>query len=131
MVVNIDFTPTLLEMAGISIPPDIQGKSFASRLITNKSDQDWRKAMYYHYYEYPRPHNVAPHFGIRTMRYKLIRFYGPFDAWELFDLNNDKTESNNLYGKPEFDTITLQLKLDLVKLAKEYKDDLAVGILEK
>jgi len=65
------------------------------------------------------------------MRYKLIRFYGPFDAWELFDLNNDKTESNNLYGKPEFDTITLQLKLDLVKLAKEYKDDLAVGILEK
>lgn len=131
MVVNIDFTPTLLEMAGVSIPPDIQGKSFASRLITNKSDQDWRKAMYYHYYEYPRPHNVAPHFGIRTMRYKLIRFYGPFDAWELFDLNNDKTESNNLYGKPEFDTITLQLKLDLVKLAKEYKDDLAVGILEK
>lgn len=131
MVVNIDFTPTLLEMAGISIPPDIQGKSFASRLITNKSDEDWRKAMYYHYYEYPRPHNVAPHFGIRTMRYKLIRFYGPFDAWELFDLSNDKTESNNLYGKPEFDTITLQLKLDLVKLAKEYKDDLAVGILEK
>ena len=131
MVVNIDFTPTLLEMAGVSIPPDIQGKSFASRLITNKSDQDWRKAMYYHYYEYPRPHNVAPHFGIRTMRYKLIRFYGPFDAWELFDLNNDKTESNNLYGKPEFDTITLQLKLDLVKLAKEYNDDLAVGILEK
>ena len=131
MVVNIDFTPTLLEMAGISIPSDIQGKSFASRLITNKSDEDWRKAMYYHYYEYPRPHNVAPHFGIRTMRYKLIRFYGPFDAWELFDLSNDKTESNNLYGKPEFDTITLQLKLDLVKLAKEYKDDLAVGILEK
>jgi arylsulfatase A-like enzyme len=131
MVVNIDFTPTLLEMAGISIPSDIQGKSFASRLITNKSDQDWRKAMYYHYYEYPRPHNVAPHFGIRTMRYKLIRFYGPFDAWELFDLSKDETESNNLYGKPEFDTITLQLKLDLMKLAKEYKDDLAVGILEK
>lgn len=129
MVVNIDFTPTLLEMAGVSIPADIQGKSFASRVLTNKSDKDWRKAMYYHYYEYPQPHKVAPHFGIRTMRYKLIRFYGPFDAWELFDLNKDKTEINNLYGKPGYEKLTAQLKQDLLQLAKDYKDELAIGIL--
>ena len=131
MVVNIDFTPTLLEMAGVSVPADIQGKSFAGRVLTNKSDKDWRKAMYYHYYEYPAPHKVAPHFGIRTMRYKLIRFYGPFDTWELFDLSKDKTELNNLYGKPGYEKITKQLQLDLLQLAKDYKDDLAVGVLEK
>ena len=131
MIVNIDFTPTLLEMAGIQVPSDIQGKSFAGRLMNNKLDKNWRKAMYYHYYEYPRPHKVAPHFGLRTMRYKLIRFYGPFDEWELFDLSKDKKELNNLYGKPEYEKITKQLKLDLFKLAKDYKDDLAVGILEK
>lgn len=131
MVVNIDFTPTLLEMAGVSVPADIQGKSFAGRVMNNKSDKDWRKAMYYHYYEYPAPHKVAPHFGIRTMRYKLIRFYGPFDTWELFDLSKDKTELNNLYGKPGYEKITKQLQLDLLQLAKDYKDDLAVGVLEK
>jgi arylsulfatase A-like enzyme len=131
MVVNIDFTPTLLDMAGVNIPTDIQGKSFASRLLTNKSDKNWRKSMYYHYYEYPQPHKVPAHFGVRTSRYKLIRFYGPFDAWELYDLEKDNTEMNNLFGKPGYEKITTELKAELLKLVKEYKDVEAENILLK
>jgi arylsulfatase A-like enzyme len=131
MVVNIDFTPTLLEMAGVAIPSDIQGKSFASKLITNKTDKNWRKSMYYHYYEYPQPHKVPAHFGVRTMRYKLIRFYGPFDTWELFDLEKDKAEMNNLFGKVGYEKITTELKAELLKLVKEYKDVEAEKILLK
>ena len=131
MVVNIDFTPTILELAGIKIPEDIQGKSFVQNVLTGKTPKNWRKSMYYHYYEYPQPHKVSPHFGVRTMRYKLIRFYGPFDAWELFDLKGDPNEMNNLYGKPGFEKITEELKAELLKLTKDYKDAEAEKIMVK
>lgn len=131
MVVNIDFTPTILELAGIKIPEDIQGKSFVQNVLTGKTPKNWRKSMYYHYYEYPQPHKVSPHFGVRTMRYKLIRFYGPFDAWELFDLKGDPNEMNNLYGKPGFEKITEELKAELLKLTKDYKDEEAEKIMVK
>ena len=131
MVVNIDFTPTILELAGIKIPEDIQGKSFVQNVLTGKTPKNWRKSMYYHYYEYPQPHKVSSHFGVRTMQYKLIRFYGPFDTWELFDLKGDPNEMNNLYGKPGFEKITEELKAELLKLAKEYKDEEAEKIMVK
>ncbi len=65
----------------------MQGESMVPLLKNAKVKG--RKALYYHYYEYPEPHRVAPHFGIRTEKYKLIRFYGPFDSWELFDIQKD------------------------------------------
>lgn len=131
MVVNIDFTPTILEMAQLPIPSDIQGKSFATILTNPTAPKSWRKAMYYHYYEYPQPHKVPAHFGIRTERYKLIRFYGPFDQWELFDLSTDKAEMHNLYGKQGYESLTLSLKKQLLSLAGEYKDEVAIAILNK
>lgn len=131
MVVNIDFTPTILELAGIKIPEDIQGKSFVQNVYNGKTPSNWRKSMYYHYYEYPQPHKVSPHFGVRTMQYKLIRFYGPFDAWELFDLKSDSQEMNNLYGKPGYEKITDELKTELLRLTKEYKDEEAEKIIVK
>src|SRR5512134_2590934 len=74
MVVSIDFAPTLLDLAGVGIPADLQGVSFRP-LITSGKTTSWRKSMYYHYYEYPDHHRVLPHYGIRTDRYKLICFY--------------------------------------------------------
>ena len=116
-------------MAGIKIPEDIQGKSFVQNVYNGKTPSNWRKSMYYHYYEYPQPHKVSPHFGVRTMQYKLIRFYGPFHAWELFDLKSDPQEMNNLYGKPGYEKITDELKTELLRLTKEYKDEEAEKIV--
>ncbi|MGB4959940.1 MAG: sulfatase, partial [Saprospiraceae bacterium] len=76
MIVNIDLAPSILDIAGISIPKDMQGKSFLPLVQNGKSISPWRKSMYYHYYEYPDAHRVMPHFGIRTDRYKLIYYYG-------------------------------------------------------
>lgn len=87
MVVNIDFAPTLLDIAGIKAPADMQGKSVLPLTQKTKPVKSWRKSMYYHYYEYPDPHRVLPHLGIRTERYKLILFYGDGShSWELFDI---------------------------------------------
>ncbi len=131
MIVNIDFAPSILAMAGLKAPSEMQGSNFMPLLTKQPLIKPWRKSMYYHYYEFPEPHHVAPHVGIRTERYKLIRFYGSFDSWELFDLQKDPTEMNNLIDlKSEKDRI-IQMKKDLLSLAKQFKDEEAILLLKK
>lgn len=123
MVVNIDFAPTLLEAAGIAVPADIQGKSILPLLRPgNRNKSNWRTAMYYRYYEYPEPHRVSPHIGIRTQRYKLIRFEKPNPYWELIDLQQDPQEMKNLYGQKGYEKLTQQLHKQLIALANAYGD---------
>ena len=83
--------------------------------------------MYYHYYENGE-HSVSPHFGIKTNRYKLIRFYEKVESWELFDLQTDPSEMKNIYGTAGTETITKNLKSRLLNLIHQYKDDEAKKI---
>lgn len=129
LIMNIDFAPTILDIAGVKTPKDMQGQSFLP-VLKNK-EYKWRDAVYYHYYEYPEPHHVAPHFGVRTSRYKLIRFYGPADFWEFYDLQNDPHEMKNLYNKKEYKKIIDQLKKKLNNLIKKYEDNEAAEIIKK
>ena len=85
-----------------------------------------RDAVYYHYYEYPKWHMVQPHYGIRTSRYKLIHFYYDMDEWELYDLETDPNEMNNLYGNSNYNILTKKLKKGLKKLQRQYKDDMSL-----
>ena len=120
MVQNIDYAPTFLELAGVEVPSDIHGCSFLPVL----KGEEWepnRDGVYYHYYEYPDEHAVKRHLGVRTERYKLIHFYED-GVWELFDLENDKYELNNIYGQPGTEEITAQLKEKLVKLQQQYSE---------
>jgi arylsulfatase A-like enzyme len=121
MVQNIDYAPTFLEVAGVEVPSDIHGCSFLPVL----EGEEWepnRDGVYYHYYEYPDEHAVKRHLGVRTERYKLIHFYED-GVWELFDLENDKHELNNIYGQPGTEEITAQLKEKLVKLQLQYGEE--------
>ena len=122
MVQNIDFAPTILALAGVEIPSDIQGVSLLPLLQNNESPAGWRKSLYYHYYEYPGEHAVKRHYGIRTERYKLIHFYDNIDSWELYDLQNDAQEMNNIYDRPEYQTIVTELKSELKRLQEQYDD---------
>lgn len=131
LVSNIDWAPTVLDLAGAKIPASIQGKSFLPLIDKNiKTKTPWRKAAYYHYYEYPQPHHVSPHFGVRTARYKLAKFYTGVESWELFDLDKDPQEVNNVYGKKGYEKITADLKSQLKQLIIEYKDDEALKLFE-
>lgn len=121
LVQNIDYAPTFLELAGIPVPDHIQGKSLLP-LITSDGKTEWRKSLYYHYYEFPGEHAVRRHYGIRTDRYKLIHFYNDIDEWELFDLQNDPSEMKNLYGIAEFQNLGDSLKIELKKLQEQYHD---------
>ncbi len=125
-VMNLDLAPTLLDAAAAAIPPDLQGQSFLPLLKHQKYQS--RDAMYYHYYENGE-HSVSPHFGIKTKRYKLIRFYKRVESWELFDLQKDPNELTNIYGKPSSKKITAQLTSQLKFLIDKYKDTDAAKIL--
>lgn len=131
MIVNLDFAPTILELAGVTVPSDMQGKSVLPLVQKGKVPVKWRKSMYYHYYEFPDSHRVMPHFGVRTDRYKLIYFYGDESFWEFYDLNTDPQEMKNGYGDQRNDKIILQLKKELKTLMMQYYDTDALALLEK
>ena len=120
MVMNVDFAPTLLDMAGLDIPDQMQGKSFKG--VFEGDDKNKRKSVYYHYYEYPIWHKVQPHYGVKTDRYKLMHFYYSMDEWELYDLKTDPNEMRNIYSEAPAELIE-SLKKELEALRKEYKDD--------
>lgn len=130
LVQNIDYAPTYLDIAGIEKPDFMVGRSLVPLLDGERPD-DWREYLYYHYYDYPAIHMVRRHDGVRDSRYKLIHFYGKddkdsdksIDINELYDLQNDPNELNNLYGNPEYAEIESRLQANLDKFRKEQKVD--------
>ena len=118
---NIDFAETFLDYAGIEIPEDMQGVSLVP-VIEGDIPENWRDALYYHYYEYPAFHMVKRHYGISTDRYKLIHFYYDIDTWELYDLEKDPHEMNNLIDDPAYDGIEDSLRVRLRELMDYYKE---------
>lgn len=124
----------------------MEGRSLVPLFGENRDTVEWRKSLYYHYYDYPTFHLVRRHDGVRTDRYKLIHFYGKGGAEgatpnmlkpgtrenrtfnmltkanyfpassedinynELYDLEKDPNELNNLYGQPGYEEITKELQ---------------------
>lgn len=120
MVMNLDHAPTILDYAGIAKPADMQGESW--RKLAAGQSIPWRDAIYYHYYEYPGPHNVKRHYGVRTDRYKLIHFYHDVDEWEMYDLQTDPDEMNSIYGNPDYTEVQEMLHKRLGELRTQYGD---------
>ena len=123
MVQNLDFAQTFLDVAGVDAPAQMQGRSLAPLMRGEESSEDWREALYYHYYEGGYEgggHNVVRHEGVRTNRYKLIHFY-TLDQWELFDLNEDPDELQNVYNDPDYADVRKRMKERLDVLRDKYE----------
>jgi arylsulfatase A-like enzyme len=136
MVLNVDIAPTLLDLAGVTVPADMQGRSLRP-LLAGTPPADWRRSIYYRYYA--AEYGLAPHSGVRTERYKLIHYQGAVgiddgtpngnpkqsrqvDEWELFDLQTDPAERENLYNSPAAQTTIPSLKEELNRLQRELND---------
>ncbi|GAB1308948.1 sulfatase [Urechidicola sp. KH5] len=120
MVQNLDFAQTLLDVAGVEAPNDMQGESIVPLLKGNI--EGFREAVYYHYYEYPSIHMVKRHYAIVTEKYKLIHFYYDVDEWELFDREKDIHEMNNVYNDAAYADVVEDLKVKLAEMRVQYKD---------
>lgn len=114
MVLDLDIAPTLLDIAGVPTPTQMQGKSMLP--LASKADPTFRKEWYYEYYEWPNPEKVAPHRGIRTEQYKLIQYVMDPSEGELYDLKADPGERNNLHNKPEHAALQTHLNQRLEAL---------------
>ena len=134
IITNVDFAETFLDYAGLDIPQAMQGRSFRANL-EGRTPSDWRKAMYYRYWMQVEGSNVPAHYGIRTKRHKLIFYYGlPLGrkgttatwitkpGWELYDLQEDPKELNNVYDEPQYAPTVTRLKQDLLKLKTDLDD---------
>jgi arylsulfatase A-like enzyme len=123
LVLNVDYAATLLDLAGLPVPADMQGRSLRP-LVDGSPPPAWRDAIYYRYYEFPHGwHSVRPHYGVRTARHKLIRFGGDMDHWELYDLETDPEELLNLYGLEEHAVVQESLHRRLAELRRELGDE--------
>jgi len=121
---NIDYAETFVDMAGGKVPEGLHGHSLVP-VLRGKTPGDWRKSVYYHYYQEPT-HNVARHYGVRTDRYTLAFFYDK-NEWELFDNQKDPQQLHNVYADPAYAKTVGELKAELTRLRGLYKDSDAIA----
>lgn len=120
MVLNVDIAPTILDLAGVQVPENVDGKSLKSLLQGKRIA--WRSEFLYEYYEYPAVHMVRKNRGIRTERWKYIHYFEEPQEFELYDIQNDPHEVNNLYGNPAFKDVVKELRARLMELRRGLKD---------
>jgi len=117
LVQNIDIAPTLLDAAGLTPPGTMHGSSFLP-LLQGK-EVAWRNKIFYEYYwEFNFPQTPTMH-GVRSERYKYIRYHGIWDTNEFYDLAEDPYETNNLIDSPEHQDIIREFLDDLYTWLEE------------
>ncbi len=131
LITNADFAPLMMDYAGLETPGYMQGRSFRP-VLGDRPPTDWREAVYYRYWMHGDGARRPAHYGVRTDRHKLIFFYGlPLDqtdnapttpGWELYDLQKDPHEMDNVYEDPAYEETVEQLK-DVLLEKKRQLDD--------
>jgi arylsulfatase A-like enzyme len=99
MALNVDIAPTILELAGLEVPQEMQGRSLAPLL--SGGNPEWRTDfLCEHLFEHPK---IPKSEGVRTERWKYIRYFEQRPVYEeLYDLENDPHEAHNLMGHPRY-----------------------------
>lgn len=120
LVQNLDFAQTFLDAAGVAAPDEMQGMSLVP-LLDGSAPISWLDEIYYRYYGSSGSFAVPAHYGVRTARYKLIYFY-KLDLWELFDLENDPQEMENLANDPEHQGLLAEMKDRLRDVQIRYRE---------
>jgi arylsulfatase A-like enzyme len=117
-VQNIDISATVLDIAGLPKNEQFDGVSFLPLLKGTKVDK-WRDTIYYEYFwERPFPQTPTVH-AIRTDQYKYIRYHGIWDINELYDIQKDPLEMNNLMRDTSYNDIAKNLRNELFHWLEE------------
>jgi N-acetylglucosamine-6-sulfatase len=118
MVLNIDIPPTLAELAGAKVPEKMQGNSLVPLLKEEHSR--WRKSFMYEYFQEAYAPGFVTIVGVRTTKYKYIESLNQAgDINELYDLETDPGEMNNLINDPGYQTVKSEMIRELQKLKTE------------
>ncbi len=98
MVLNIDLAPTFLDLAGLPVPAQMQGRSW--RPLLTGQPADWRKSFLAEYFAENAFPNTPTLVALRTADAKLVKYPGHAEWTELFDLARDPYETKNLAADP-------------------------------
>ena len=129
MVLNIDLSPTILDLAGIAVPKDMHGKSWKPLLAKEAPKEPFRASFFYEYFREEggkkAPANAVGGFntptmtGVRTPTHKLLKYRDHPEWTELFDLAADSYETKNLFADPKHAETKAKLEKEYDRLAKE------------
>jgi N-acetylglucosamine-6-sulfatase len=114
---NVDIAPTLLELAGASIPKEMHGRSLAPLFKDNP--RKWRDAFLTEYFAEERFPNIASWQAVRAARWKYIHYTELDGSDELYDLKADPGEMKNLIADPGAQPALREMKRELQRLLKE------------
>ncbi len=117
MVLNIDFAPTLLDLAGVAPPATMQGRSL--KPILAGENVPWRTSFLYEYYREKWLPGIPTMVGVRTTDWKYVRYPEIEDIDELYDLRNDPHEMKNLAADPAARGALDRMKAEFQRVAKE------------
>ncbi len=120
MVLNVDLAPTLLELAGVPVPRVMQGRSLVPLLHGGPRPADWRTEYFYEHHTLPA--RIPPTEGVRTERWKYIRWIAPNPlVEELYDLQSDPLEEHNLIADPGHAAQLSELRAKWERYGRELK----------
>ncbi len=117
VVANIDMAPTFLNLAGAQATVPFTGRDWMP--LTQGKAAGWRDALLYEYYwERNFPHTPTTH-AIREQKYKYIHYHGIWDIDELYDLETDPRETNNLISQQDLQPVVERLRNRMFALMEE------------
>jgi len=118
VVANIDIASTVLAAAGLESPDHFDGEDFLGLATGETKPDQWRQSLLYEYYwEWNYPHTPTV-FALRGNRYKFIQYNGVWDTDELYDLQNDPRETNNLIRSPKHKETVKKMRRELYATLK-------------
>lgn len=127
VVANIDVAPTLLEAAGLQAPTYMDGRSFLP-LLRGRT-MPWRTGLLYEYYWEHNFPQTPTMFALRGDRYKYIHYHGIWDINELYDLQTDPHELNNLINSSSHQTVIEQMNRELFAQLRQ-SDGMSIPLFE-
>ena len=117
-----DVMPTLLGLAGVAIPPSVEGLDFSGHLRGGAAQGDGATVLtcVAPFGEFERRNGGKEYRGIRTARHSYVRdLAGP---WLLFDNEADPHQQHNLIGQPEATALQAELDAQLTRKLKTNGD---------
>jgi arylsulfatase A-like enzyme len=123
MVLNNDVFHTIVDYAGLESPAATRAHGASWRGFLEGRQNQWRDSWLYEYFEYPAVHCAGMMRGVRTRRWKLSHYIQEPQEFELFDLESDPHEMNNLYGQSQHKAKAEELRAELERLRNVTADD--------
>ena len=112
----VDVLPTLLEAAGLEIPSDLPGDSLLG--IARHQANETRRAVFS---EYHHMGMLNAGFMLKRGNYKLCHYVG--SEPQLFNVNVDPLENDDLASKPEYATIRNEMETALRAVLDPERED--------